>query len=81
MNANADTPPELGGSQVVLGPAAFTDGEMLARTLGHEWEHVLQLCSDAGASLEVGNSSIDALERAAFAAEQGYVDRLLARGQ
>src|SRR5947209_53333 len=42
-SAIAVTPSELGGAKIHLGPAAFADDETLARTLGHEWIHVLQL--------------------------------------
>lgn len=74
--ANAVTPSELGGAEIHLGPAAFTSEEMLARTLGHEWTHVLQLQS----GVVVGTDILDELEAEAYASEQQYVDMLLGGG-
>ncbi|MGI8550589.1 MAG: eCIS core domain-containing protein [Dehalococcoidia bacterium] len=73
--ANATTPTELRGTEIHLGPAAFADETMLARTLGHEWAHVLQLRR----GVEVNSASLRGLESEAYAREQQYINRLLGR--
>jgi hypothetical protein len=76
QRATALTPVELGGSEIHLGPAAFTDEEMLARVLGHEWTHVLQLRAGA----EVNTASLVDLEAQAYASEEAYVNNLRSSG-
>jgi hypothetical protein len=74
QGAIAVTPSEMGGSEIHLGPAAFTDEEMLARTVGHEWVHVLQLRKGA----EVSTATLADLEAEAYAKAEEFVTVLRA---
>ena len=70
--ACACTPPELGGREIHLGPAAFSDEETLAATLAHERVHVSQLRDGR----HVSSASLDDLEAEARAAEPDALRRL-----
>ncbi|GEM_PF-2033890 len=58
-----------GPDEIVLGPAAFQDAETLVRALGHESVHVQQYIDDL-----VATDTFNAMEEAAYAAEQSFVD-------
>lgn len=68
---SAVTPPEKGGREIRLGPAAFADAETLAATVAHEYTHVVQLREGR----ELGTHTMRALEDEAFASEGPALDR------
>ncbi|WP_285555037.1 hypothetical protein [Actinoplanes regularis] len=68
---SAVTPPEHGGRQVRLGPAAFADAETLAATVAHEHTHVRQLREGR----VTGPHMLRELEAEAYASESAAVQR------
>ncbi len=71
QEACACTPGELGGAQIRLGPASFSDERTLVATLAHEKTHVDQLRSGA----DVDTESLKTLEEEAYASEAPALER------
>lgn len=77
QDAVAVTPGEMGGDQVRLGPASFSDEETLAATIAHERTHVDQLRSGQ----QVGTGNLGQLEDEAYASEIPALERFRRAGQ
>ncbi|UAK33978.1 hypothetical protein K8O92_08790 [Nocardia asteroides] len=70
-DACAQTPHELGGRQIIFGPASFMDEETMVATIAHEVTHTRQIRE----GLTINSQTLRDVEAEAYASEAGPLAR------